>query len=247
MKSTMQPTQLHKRSKSTMQPTQHHKHGTAAAHALALVLFAHWYGQTAAAQPLCGNVAVYIAGTHSNSPGQLQYEVSTEWGVFPGEPLSATLCEKPAGVLQSIKPGQYGNCTEIRGAAAVNASVGAMVNSGFPKLQFADGQGCWCSTQAGIFEWEAVWPYVHLRIRSTEQGQRDRKLARKVLSSHAVHAANFPDPAPEETPAGCAGSSTPGYTVVLDSWYRVVRDECFCQDSGVGDWLTVCLRVTHKC
>jgi hypothetical protein len=53
-------------------------------------------------------------------------------------------------------------------------------------------------------------------------------------------------------PEGCKGGAAPGiagagHTVLLDSWYRVVRDETICQGSGLGHSFALVFRLSDKC
>jgi hypothetical protein len=53
-------------------------------------------------------------------------------------------------------------------------------------------------------------------------------------------------------PQGCKGGAVPGTadsgsTVLLDSWFRVVRDEVICQDSGLGHKFAIVLRLSENC
>jgi hypothetical protein len=35
--------------------------------------------------------------------------------------------------------------------------------------------------------------------------------------------------------------------VLLDNWYRVMRDETICQDSGLGHRFAIVLKLSDKC
>jgi hypothetical protein len=53
-------------------------------------------------------------------------------------------------------------------------------------------------------------------------------------------------------PDGCKGGALPGTAgsggmVLIDNWYRIMRDETICQDSGLGHRFAVVFKLSDKC
>ncbi|KAF6256377.1 hypothetical protein COO60DRAFT_1627206 [Scenedesmus sp. NREL 46B-D3] len=247
-------------------------------HALLALVLASAHLASPAAAAICGQVSVYVAGTPEagSFTRQVDYTLGTEWGVFPNEPLTESLCVQEAAAqstgphtAQSVQEGSYGVCSDVRGAADVGASVNAMSMAGWPRLSVSgSSKACWCTD--GSSE-----PFVRLRVRqvthSSSTGSSTsalplerarigrpstggRRHGRKAL---AAMMPLWPEDDEQQQqqlagPDGCkggalAGTAGSGHMVLLDSWYRVVRDETICQDSGTGHNFAFVFKLSDTC